>query len=55
MESRLWRITGTSKGGNPVRMTVRAADYFEALEKASRARVLVRDIVLQERESTAQG
>jgi hypothetical protein len=45
---KLWRIVGTSKSGNPVKITVRAADYFEARAKARKARIHVRDIVLIE-------
>lgn len=44
--TKLWRIIGTSKGGNAVCMHVRAADYFEARKKARQARVVVRDIAL---------
>jgi hypothetical protein len=43
---KLWRIVGTSKGGNPVTIHVRAADYFEARRKARKARIVIRDIVL---------
>jgi hypothetical protein len=45
---KLWHVVGTSPDGNPVRMTVRAADYLEAQQKARSAKVLIRDLVLVE-------
>jgi len=45
---RLWKIAGTSKGGNPVHIKVRAADYFAARAKAKKTGMRIRDIVLEE-------
>jgi hypothetical protein len=44
--NKLWRIAGSSKSGNAVRITVRAADYFEARTIGRKARIKIRDIVL---------
>jgi hypothetical protein len=53
MVDKLWRIIGISKGGNPVRVVVRALDYFEACAKARRAHIIIRDVVLiEEKEET---
>jgi hypothetical protein len=44
--NKLWRIAGTSKSGNAIRITVRAADYFEARTIGRKARIEIHDIVL---------
>jgi hypothetical protein len=43
-----WRIAGSSKSGNAVRITIRAADYFEARAIGRKAKIEIRDIVLME-------
>jgi len=43
---RLWKITGTTKGGNAVRIKMRAAEYFEAREKARKTGMVICEIVL---------
>jgi hypothetical protein len=46
--TKLWRIVGTSKGGNPVTLTVLSSNYFKARQKAAQLGITIRDIVLQE-------
>jgi hypothetical protein len=46
--NKLWRIAGNSKSGNAIRITVRAADYFEARTIGRKAKIKIRDIVLME-------
>ncbi len=48
MISWLWRVVGSSPGGNPVRVHIRADDYFEARAKGRKMRIRIRDIVLIE-------
>jgi hypothetical protein len=48
MTEKFWKIVGKYKDGSIARMTVKAADYDEVLDRAVTARIKVRDIVLVE-------
>ena len=47
---KLWRVEGLSKGGNQVRIVVRAADYFEARAKGRKVGMIIHTIALIEKE-----